>query len=194
MTRLGFLPVACLLFAAALASAQQPPSGRSFHDRYAELVANPRRLSDSTRLGELFRVNWEYLMTEFPEFATYVGDPGQNARWTDNSLQAIERRKRELEEPLAVVKAIRRDRLSPTDRLNYDLFRRGLEERIEGNRFKDEFLRSEEHTSELQSQSNLVCRLLLEKKKTKITAARPPPSRANCTSPADGTWRSDVTA
>src|SRR2546430_8837132 len=27
------------------------------------------------------------------------------------------------------------------------------------------FLRSEEHTSELQSQSNLVCRLLLEKKK-----------------------------
>src|SRR2546430_15977703 len=29
--------------------------------------------------------------------------------------------------------------------------------------------RSEEHTSELQSQSNLVCRLLLEKKKTKYT-------------------------
>src|SRR5688572_32700456 len=28
------------------------------------------------------------------------------------------------------------------------------------------FSRSEEHTSELQSQSNLVCRLLLEKKKT----------------------------
>src|SRR2546427_6761351 len=28
-----------------------------------------------------------------------------------------------------------------------------------------EFDRSEEHTSELQSQSNLVCRLLLEKKK-----------------------------
>src|SRR2546427_7633373 len=27
------------------------------------------------------------------------------------------------------------------------------------------WLRSEEHTSELQSQSNLVCRLLLEKKK-----------------------------
>src|SRR2546427_9505959 len=29
--------------------------------------------------------------------------------------------------------------------------------------------RSEEHTSELQSQSNLVCRLLLEKKKTNST-------------------------
>src|SRR5438270_6478084 len=32
--------------------------------------------------------------------------------------------------------------------------------------------RSEEHTSELQSQSNLVCRLLLEKKKT-IQTRRP---------------------
>src|SRR2546430_16033773 len=29
----------------------------------------------------------------------------------------------------------------------------------------DDVYRSEEHTSELQSQSNLVCRLLLEKKK-----------------------------
>src|SRR2546430_8124601 len=34
--------------------------------------------------------------------------------------------------------------------------------------------RSEEHTSELQSQSNLVCRLLLEKKKiSKIRAEAP---------------------
>src|SRR2546427_4052737 len=32
--------------------------------------------------------------------------------------------------------------------------------------------RSEEHTSELQSQSNLVCRLLLEKKKTQTTMNR----------------------
>src|SRR2546427_6186397 len=30
-------------------------------------------------------------------------------------------------------------------------------------------VRSEEHTSELQSQSNLVCRLLLEKKKKNVT-------------------------
>src|SRR2546427_2308120 len=33
--------------------------------------------------------------------------------------------------------------------------------------------RSEEHTSELQSQSNLVCRLLLEKKKKRKCRARP---------------------
>src|SRR2546430_11397995 len=33
--------------------------------------------------------------------------------------------------------------------------------------------RSEEHTSELQSQSNLVCRLLLEKKKNKKSVLDP---------------------
>src|SRR2546430_9184083 len=32
--------------------------------------------------------------------------------------------------------------------------------------------RSEEHTSELQSQSNLVCRLLLEKKNTRLDYRR----------------------
>src|SRR2546427_5171893 len=37
--------------------------------------------------------------------------------------------------------------------------------------------RSEEHTSELQSQSNLVCRLLLEKKKTKSKSSPPDTTR-----------------
>src|SRR2546430_9602323 len=36
------------------------------------------------------------------------------------------------------------------------------------SRPKPWMLRSEEHTSELQSQSNLVCRLLLEKKKKEL--------------------------
>src|SRR2546427_1853371 len=35
-------------------------------------------------------------------------------------------------------------------------------------------LRSEEHTSELQSQSNLVCRLLLEKKKIVLVEGTAP--------------------
>src|SRR2546430_11166568 len=43
--------------------------------------------------------------------------------------------------------------------------------------------RSEEHTSELQSQSNLVCRLLLEKKKRSLSsltsATRPSPRRTS---------------
>src|SRR2546430_11540634 len=42
-------------------------------------------------------------------------------------------------------------------------------ERAEGKR-----TRSEEHTSELQSQSNLVCRLLLEKKQPAAKLSYPP--------------------
>src|SRR5438309_5031404 len=37
------------------------------------------------------------------------------------------------------------------------------------------FARSEEHTSELQSQFHLVCRLLLEKKKNNTTTTPAPP-------------------
>src|SRR5688572_32230869 len=41
---------------------------------------------------------------------------------------------------------------------------------LEERRYFEEYVvRSEEHTSELQSQSNLVCRLLLEKKKKQRT-------------------------
>src|SRR2546430_4121979 len=39
-------------------------------------------------------------------------------------------------------------------------------------------VRSEEHTSELQSQSNLVCRLLLEKKKSPSAHRRTRPAKA----------------
>src|SRR2546427_3277434 len=52
----------------------------------------------------------------------------------------------------------------------------GQVERCE--RFDGEPLRSEEHTSELQSQSNLVCRLLLEKKKKKKTGSHERISRS----------------
>src|SRR5260221_7010825 len=39
--------------------------------------------------------------------------------------------------------------------------------------------RSEEHTSELQSHSDLVCRLLLEKKKKKTTGRSPSKTHGN---------------
>src|SRR5690554_7362030 len=43
----------------------------------------------------------------------------------------------------------------------------------------DALIRSEEHTSELQSRPHLVCRLLLEKKKTHVEA---PDARLRCIS------------
>src|SRR2546430_13752368 len=51
--------------------------------------------------------------------------------------------------------------------------------------FLPPYLRSEEHTSELQSQSNLVCRLLLETKTYMLSLS---------TSPTNGTVPSDTRA
>src|SRR2546429_5949327 len=42
------------------------------------------------------------------------------------------------------------------------------------------FVRSEEHTSELQSRLHLVCRLLLEKKKTATSLTHAFPRRTGC--------------
>src|SRR5438309_4329410 len=49
---------------------------------------------------------------------------------------------------------------------------------------KRRWSRSEEHTSELQSQFHLVCRLLLEKKKTRLSVGRTGRKAAR-TDPAD---------
>src|SRR5688572_32309258 len=46
---------------------------------------------------------------------------------------------------------------------------RGIIDMYQPRKRLDVGTRSEEHTSELQSQSNLVCRLLLEKKKSSST-------------------------
>src|SRR5260370_25955888 len=48
---------------------------------------------------------------------------------------------------------------------------RWKDQRRRATAFHRAFLRSEEHTSELQSHLNLVCRLLLEKKKTILSRA-----------------------
>src|SRR2546430_7554824 len=53
-------------------------------------------------------------------------------------------------------------------RLQRDDRRRGTDE--DGRPSRKSRKRSEEHTSELQSQSNLVCRLLLEKKKQQLAS------------------------
>src|SRR5688572_32585772 len=76
------------------------------------------------------------------------------------------RRSSDLEKALIVLEAVRR----PDDRV-VQAVRMVILEHLADALFEvrrcDELqtARSEEHTSELQSQSNLVCRLLLEKKK-----------------------------
>src|SRR2546430_12282953 len=59
----------------------------------------------------------------------------------------------------------------------------GSHDRRHPSHLPDGDCRSEEHTSELQSQSNLVCRLLLEKKKKTQSAPTLPTAHAQTQRP-----------
>ena len=103
-------------------------------------LAQQPAVPDSVRLQQLFAQHWQYTMREYPEYATAVGYPGQNARWTDFSLDAIARRKRELNDPLRVLQTIDRSKLSADGQLNYDLFRRNLTDALDESRYPGELM------------------------------------------------------
>ncbi|MDH3747093.1 MAG: DUF885 domain-containing protein [Gammaproteobacteria bacterium] len=70
---------------------------------------------------------WEHQMAEFPTFASYLGDRRYNDQWTDQSLSAIATRQQKTRDFLSRVYAIERNELSDGDQLNYELFRRELQ-------------------------------------------------------------------
>ena len=104
------------------------------------VVASKGRVSERRRLHRLFDAHWRYSMAEYPELATFVGWPGHDHRWTDLSLDAVERRRRELEVPVAVLDTIDRERLDDADRLSFDLFARDAHEALEGRRFPGDYM------------------------------------------------------
>ena len=153
---------AFLMFAILLATpgrAQQPADPAALSAQYAAIEASRGSKADSIRLRELFDTHWRYVMLEFPEFATAVGYPGQNARWTDLSATAVARRKRAPEEPLRVLRSLDRNALTPRDQVSYDLFRRELEMSLEGNRFPQEVLRITQLGGVHQSISQMLVRM-----------------------------------
>lgn len=106
----------------------------------AEIAADKGSKDDTQRLHRLFDAQWEYVMLDAPEFATRKGYPGQNDRWTDFSLESIQRRK-DLLDPLSkAISSIDRSRLSEVDQLNYDIWIRNIALSKEGQRFPAEHL------------------------------------------------------
>lgn len=114
--------------------------GAGFAAACQDLLRNQDAVDPATRLRRLFDLHWSRQMADCPEMATFVGAPGQNHRWTDRSLEAIARRKHEIEDPLRVARALDRGALGESDRLSLDLFIRLLEEQKESARFPDELI------------------------------------------------------
>ena len=91
--------------------------------------------SASKALHDLFTTEWDYDMQQHPEHASTLGDRRWNDRWTDESLEATARRYQHNQEVLARLAKIDRSALAPADQLNYDLFKKGYEDHVEGYKF-----------------------------------------------------------
>jgi uncharacterized protein (DUF885 family) len=112
------LPAAVSLVAFAVVAAQKP--------------------SAADGLRRVFEEDWKYWMTQYPETATAIGYPGQDARWTDYSPDAITARAAYLRGTLPRLAAIDRAGLGAADRLDYDLYREMVETAIEGLTFSND--------------------------------------------------------
>src|SRR6059058_3812207 len=98
------------------------------------LTAAPLWAQDAAggkRFNDLLAREWEYRLRESPTFASYLGDKRYNDRWPDVSLAATSRRHEHQKQVLAQLDKIERDQLSPTDRLNWQLFRKEIGEEVE---------------------------------------------------------------
>ena len=87
-------------------------------------------------LRALFDEDWRYWMSQHPEMATTTGYPGQNARWSDYSPEAIAARKAQIGRVSHQLAAFDRTALGPADQLNYDLYRGLIDLAQQGLRFE----------------------------------------------------------
>ena len=134
-SKLRFLAAVLLGGAAFFVSARAD----DFAARYQAVVDAKGKTTEAARLHELFAVDWAYTIDVAPEFATYLGVPGYDMKWTDLSPPAIAERRQLTGRPLTVLATIDRAQLSLVDQVNYDLFKRQAEEALEGARFPTEF-------------------------------------------------------
>ncbi len=141
MQRLGPLATMLALVSLPAVAADDLEARRAaLFERIDRLEANAEGKSESERLADYIQIYFDYTMLEFPEFATYIGHPGDHHRWSDNSLAAHERNDADMRRGLEVLQTIDRAQLEGADRLNYDLILRTLTQEVEGQRFADEYL------------------------------------------------------
>ena len=110
-----------------------------YRNKCNELIIS-KSLDEEKRLLQLFDANWKYQMMSSPESATWRGFLGQNHRWSDLSLKALEKGKEVDRLTLKTILSIKRSKLSVDNQLNYDLFRRNAEMSVEKQQFPGEYL------------------------------------------------------
>jgi uncharacterized protein (DUF885 family) len=87
-------------------------------------------------LHALFAAEWDYEMEQYPTWASSLGDRRWNDRWEDLSSDAILKRHNHHRQVLAQLNKIDRGALTAAEQLNYDLFKRNYERRVEGFQYR----------------------------------------------------------
>ena len=93
--------------------------------------------TESEKLHDLFNDVWDWGLQEFPTRATYLGDYRYNNRLTDMSLAGVLRRHKKNQTIIRKLENLSRDKLDPSDKLNYDLFHKYITRNIAAHPFKD---------------------------------------------------------
>lgn len=113
----------------------------------AELVQQIKNLKDEPgemtadeRLEKSIDLAFEYTMLTSPEFATFLGDPRYQDRWSDGSLEWEAHEQQVTRGNLEVLQSFPRDEMSEANQVNYDLIIAQLEQQIAGFAFGDEYL------------------------------------------------------
>jgi prolyl oligopeptidase len=104
---------------------------------------------------------WEWQLVQNPVFASSLGDRRFNDQWADTSLEAIGTRQKQQQAYFDRVRAIDASQLSAADQLNYDLFRRQLQNTIDGQQYK-EYLMPMSQRGGLQSLESTAERLRMQ--------------------------------
>src|SRR6266566_2105734 len=88
-------------------------------------------------LASLLDEEWEYELRTSPEFATSIGDPRYNDRFSDESPEFHQSDVEQKRKFLARFEAIDPSGFSEQDKLSRQLMVRQLQQEIEGARFKN---------------------------------------------------------
>jgi len=104
------------------------------------LAGNESGLSDSERFAEITGITYEYTMLSHPEYATFLGDPRGQDRWSDQSEAITLQRQQDARILVAALENINREALTATEQVNYDLLYNRQKLAIEGQQFPDEMM------------------------------------------------------
>jgi prolyl oligopeptidase len=94
----------------------------------------------SSDFATLIDEQWEWQLSNSPVMASMMGDRRFNDQWPDDSLTAHARRHEEKREFLRRIYAIDRTALSEAGQLNYELFRRQLQDDVDEYQFRGHLL------------------------------------------------------